>query len=482
MNQNNPILSATHPFLLIHEAARVAPNEVGLVVDGKQYSYSEASVAIFSMAEFLRSRGITSGDLVAIDLPMDLDFFAKHALFLLGATSCSLFGFLKVPEGLDANWLVTITGKHPLTEQTVLFEIGGVALKPELKITDFDLGFVEADRPALLIYTSGTTGSNKAVVITDSQLVGRVGPYRQPDSGDLVRVCLIFNSGIGLFTQLEQLTRLKPVVFASNNPEGILAVLEKVKVTGLVASPAQLVSLVEIPGIDRFLSQIEEFLVSGSLVTDQQLTVLENAAPKAQIRTLFGANETGVVSTSIRKPHTKPGLVGPPAYGAEIEIVNESGASVSVGEIGIVRTKTSYMATYYHNDMIESARSFRDGWFYPGDLGYLDEEGNLHLAGRTSDVINAGGVKIRPHDVESKVLTLDGISDCAGVEVMGPSGISAFGLAVVGEENIDLVRLEKLLKSYFPFGSPSVYTQIDQLPRNQNGKIDKAVLKAMLES
>jgi acyl-coenzyme A synthetase/AMP-(fatty) acid ligase len=115
-------------------------------------------------------------------------------------------------------------------------------------------------------------------------------------------------------------------------------------------------------------------------------------------------------------------------------------------------------------------------------LGYLDEEGNLHLAGRTSDVINAGGVKISPHYVESKVLTLDGISDCAGVEIMGPSGISAFGLAVVGEENIDLVRLEKLLKSYFPFGSPSVYKQVAQLPRNQNGKTDKAVLKAMLES
>jgi acyl-coenzyme A synthetase/AMP-(fatty) acid ligase len=139
------------------------------------------------------------------------------------------------------------------------------------------------------------------------------------------------------------------------------------------------------------------------------------------------------------------------------------------------------MASYYHNDMMESARSFRDGWFYSGDLGYLDPQGNLHLAGRTSAVINAGGVKINPHDVEQKVMTLDGISACAGVEVAGPSGVNVFGLAVVGVGEVDLVRLEKLVKSYFPFGHPTVYKQVEELPRNQNGKTDKAALKTMFE-
>lgn len=482
MKTNTPRISATHPLLLIHEAARVAPGELGLVVDAKQYSYLEASVAIFSMADFLRSRGVSRGDLVAIDLPMDLDLLAKHALFLLGATSCSLFGFIKVPEGLDPTWLVTVPGKHPLSEQTLFFEIGGVPLKPEMSIEDFDLGFVLAERPAMLIFTSGTTGSNKAVVITDSQLEGRVRAYGQPEENLKIRASLIYNSGVGLFTQLEQLTHLKPIVFASSDSASMLAVMNQVRVSALVASPVQLVALLKIPEIATHLGEVEEFVVSGSLVSSHQLEALRTAVPKATIRTFYGANETGAVAECVRDSLDSSGLVGKPVSEAQIEIISDDGGLVSAGEIGVVRTKTPYMASYYYNEMMESAKAFRAGWFYPGDMGFLDHEGQLHLAGRASYVINAGGVKINPHNIETKVLSLDGITECAGVEIIGPAGISAFALAVVGKETIDLVRLEKLIKSYFPFGYPSVYKQVAALPRNQNGKIDKAALREMLES
>jgi len=480
-NVSSDQISASHPLLLIHEAARIAPNELGIVIQAKSYSYFEASVAIFSMADFLRAQGITRGDLVAIDLPMEFDLIAKHALFLLGATSCSLFGFLKVPEGLDANWLVTFPDKHPVSEKTLVLEPSSVDLRAKLGVKDFDLSFVEPDRPALLVYTSGTTGSNKAVVITDSQLAGRVLSYRRAVGRKTVIACLVYNSGVGLFTQLEQLSRLKPMVFTSTTPSGIVAALKQVQVSGIVASPAQLVSLIEIPGVAAHLSQLEQWMITGSVVSTYHLEQLLTAAPNSKILILFGANETGAIALTFRDASSGPGFVGHALPEAEIEVVDEAGDLLPAGELGVVRAKTEYMASYYHNDMMESARSFRDGWFYSGDLGYLDPEGNLHLAGRTSDVINAGGVKINPNDVEQKVMTLDGISACAGVEVAGPSGVNVFGLAVVGAGEIDLVRLEKLVKSYFPFGHPTVYKQFQELPRNQNGKTDKAALKKMFE-
>lgn len=482
MNETNPRMTASHPLLLIHEGARVAPNDLGLVVDTKHYSFLEASVAIYSMANFLRARGVSRGDLVAIDLPMDFDFLAKHALFLLGATSCSLFGFLKVPEGLDPTWLVSVPGKHSHSEKTLVVEPGSIALNQNLSVADFDLSFVRADRPALLIYTSGTTGSGKAVVITDGQLEGRVQSYQQERSPQASRLGLVYNSGVGMFTQLEQLSRLKPILFASNRLDSILAVLEKAPVSGFVASPIQLMALLSYSEIADQISASEEFVITGSLVLPSQFEKLQTAAPKAKIRIFFGANETGAVTMFIRTASSPAALVGTPVPGAEIEVVDEAGIVVADGEIGIVRTKTTYMSSYYYNDIYETAKSFMSGWFYPGDMGYLDQEGNLHLAGRASDVINAGGVKINPHAIETKVLTLDGIFDCAGVEVPGPNGVSAFGLAVVSEVEVDLARLEKLLKSYFPFSPPTVYKQISELPRNQNGKIDKAFLQSMFQS
>jgi acyl-coenzyme A synthetase/AMP-(fatty) acid ligase len=187
------------------------------------------------------------------------------------------------------------------------------------------------------------------------------------------------------------------------------------------------------------------------------------------------------VAEGTRDKTSESGLVGPPVSGAEIQIVDEQGERVPSGETGIVRARTPYMASEYHNDIIETAKAFRQGWFYPGDLGYLDDRGSLHLSGRTSDVINAGGVKINPRQVEERVLSLEGISECAGVEVMGPSGVSEFGLAVVGPEGIDLTRLEKLLIGYFPFSYPTVYKQLEELPRNRNGKADLSAIKSRFE-
>jgi acyl-coenzyme A synthetase/AMP-(fatty) acid ligase len=458
----------------------LSPNELALVVDDKRYTYLEASTAILALGTYLRNQGVSEGDLVALDLPIDIDFLAKHALFLLGATSCSLFGFPNVPAGLDADWLVTLSKGHPEKQRTIVIEPGALQLSLPLKIEDFVSTAFQESHPLMLIYTSGTTGAFKAVPITSTQAAGRVRSYRG-SVAPLLRVSLIYNSGVGLFVQLEQLSRLKPAVFASNTEPGIRSALEAGPLDSFVASPRQLFGLLQISSLGPQIRATKEFGVTGSLVTAQQIALLQAAAPGAAIRVFYGANETGVVAESTEGGLDESDLVGLPAPGAEIQIVDEQGQPVCAGEIGVVRTKTPYMASEYHNEIIETAKAFRQGWFYPGDLGYLDDRGSLHLSGRTSEVINAGGVKINPRQVEERVLSLEGISDCAGVEVMGPSGVSAFGLAVVGPENIDLVRLERLLKSYFPFSYPTVYRQLDEVPKNRNGKADLSAIKARFE-
>jgi acyl-coenzyme A synthetase/AMP-(fatty) acid ligase len=476
--QGGDHLKQLHPLLVIHEAAKLAPNELALVVDTKRYTYLEASAAILALATHLINQGVSEGDLVAIDLPMDMDFRAKHALFLVGAASCSLFGFAKVPDGLDADWLVTVSKKHPEEEKTIVLAPGSIHLSLSLGIDDFVSGAVKDSEQLMLIYTSGTTGAFKAVPITSEQFEGRVRSYRG-SVVPLTRLSLIYNSGVGLFLQLEQLSRLKPAMFASNSEEGIRGALDAGHVESLFASPRQLLGLLEISSLGPRIRAIREFGVTGNLVTGQQIALLRSAAPQASMKVLYGANETGAVAENTEQGFYEPDLVGLPLPGAEIQVVDEQGELVRTGEIGIVRTKTPYMASEYHNEIIETAKAFRHGWFYPGDLGYLDERGSLHLSGRASDVINAGGVKINPRQVEERVLSLEGISDCAGVEVMGPSGVSAFGLAVVSPESIDLARLEKLLRSYFPFSHPTIYRQLDELPKNRNGKTDKLAIKAL---
>jgi acyl-coenzyme A synthetase/AMP-(fatty) acid ligase len=139
------------------------------------------------------------------------------------------------------------------------------------------------------------------------------------------------------------------------------------------------------------------------------------------------------------------------------------------------------MAREYFNDVNQTARSFVGDWFVSGDLGLIDLDDNLVLLGRSTDLVNAGGLKINPVFVETKLRTLEGVMDCAGIEVSSVKGITEFAVAVVGQEQLDLVRLSNLLKSYFPRTHPTVYAQIEAIPRNQNGKVDRSKLRSWFE-
>lgn len=470
-----------HPLLFVHEAAKIAPNKLSLAVGSRSYTFQEASNAILSLAEYLRSSGVSRGQVVAIDFPPDIDFLAKHALFLIGAASCSVFGFQQVPGGLEYDWLVSVPGKHTESSNTLILPEGSVSPTSALKLDDFDLDSLADDQTVLLILTSGTTGSFKPVALTNKQISARVSAYQGQLNLHLSRLSLIYNSGVGLFVQLAQFTKLEAALFADGGSDAVMKIIEIHKPRTLVLSPLQLSALLDHPRASNYLCYIEEFVITGAHVSPRLIARVSLVSPGSSVRVSYGSNETGIVAQYVRGSSDNFELVGPPVPGAEIEIVDAKGEVVRAGEIGIVRTKTLYMASQYHNEIIETAKAFRQGWFYPGDLGFLDDQGYLHLSGRDSDVINAGGVKINPRQLEERVLSLEGISDCAGVEVIDPSGVSAFGLAVVGSENIDLMRLEKLLKSYFPFSYPTVYRQLDELPKNRNGKADISAIKASFE-
>ena len=299
---------------------------------------------------------------------------------------------------------------------------------------------------------------------------------------ELNYLSIINYSRLTLGVSLFQVLRSRPVVFTRAIGQETHLAANAGSIQVLVGSPIQtLGALKYLRESNLSIPSLTHIMLTGGQAGSDLLKYIKQEFPEIKVFIWYGSNEAGrLAAMEVTDSHTQ-NQVGYALKHVEMEILNESGELLPVDEVGIVRVRNPYMATEYHNDMIQSATSFRNGWFYSGDLGFMNSDGILCLAGRETEVINAGGKKILPGKIEEKVLSLSGIDECAGFEITALSGITEFALAVVGKENIDTVKLDRLLRSYFPHEHPTVFGQIEKLPVNANGKIDRLALRAEFE-
>ena len=132
----------------------------------------------------------------------------------------------------------------------------------------------------------------------------------------------------------------------------------------------------------------------------------------------------------------------------------------------------------YLNDPIATAEQFRDGWFYPGDLGAVTADGLLILSGRASEVINAGGVKVAPSVIEQALDERREVAEAAAFGAPDADGIVRIWAAVVANEPLDLAALAAHLKGRLGESAPRLF-QVSSLPRTGNGKVLRGVLADM---
>ncbi len=166
--------------------------------------------------------------------------------------------------------------------------------------------------------------------------------------------------------------------------------------------------------------------------------------------------------------------------GSRIEIVDEENRPLPPGTEGIVRVASEFGIDRYIDDPIESAKVFRGGWFYPGDLGSLTADNLLIISGRQNDVLNAGGGKMAAEKVEAALLAFKGVKEAAAFMVTSTLGVDEVWAAIVCSEKIDPENLRAHCRPRMPtVFVPSRIVTVESLPVNAMGKIDRPRLKAM---
>ena len=192
----------------------------------------------------------------------------------------------------------------------------------------------------------------------------------------------------------------------------------------------------------------------------------------------YASTEGGGIT--VLAPNERPGhqtSVGRPAFRVEIQVVNSDHQPVASGEVGKIRYRGPGVANGFFRDEDPNSESFREGWFYPGDLGELDDEGFLSLRGRSKDMIIRGGANIYPVEVEQTISQIKGVSDVAVVGVPDKEMGEEIVAVLVADHGItEKLILENCSDRLASYKVPRRIKFVNELPRNSSGKILKSTI------
>lgn len=451
------------------------PSErVAAVVDGKDVSYGELCADILKAAAYLRAKSIGPGTTVAIHFgPFwqsdDYASWVAHlAAIRIGATHASVPDARFLSDLLELTKVDAVIGKLP---ESFAGEPGPTVIGLDLTALPAAEESADDEQQAVrLNLTSGTTGKPKLIRWDAAMIAARVEQLFDLE---------LFNSDTCLDSYLLPRTTAGfryPVAAWWAGGSVLLSAgprydeLDRaIRSTLCICSPFQLQRL-RLRNVRWPRREARTIVALGARIVPRLRDwVLGNLAAKIIIS--YGSTETGNVAhgdASIADRH--PGSVGWIRNGAEVQIVGTDGQPLPAGKAGTLRIRTKLMA-YADGDAVADG----DGWFEPGDIGVMFDDGLLAIAGRVTDVLNIGGVKISAADIESKLIGLDGVED-ATAAVVPMAGGDTLWIAIVPKPGVSPMDAAEHIKPMLSRGMPFRVVSVSAIPRNSMGKVNRRLL------
>jgi acyl-CoA synthetase (AMP-forming)/AMP-acid ligase II len=396
--------------------ARFRPDATALVFEDERLDWRGFAARVARCANMLRALGVGKGDKVATLLGNCRELVELYwAVPAIGAVLVPLSPLLTAAgvAGLarDADAKCVVSRKSMLA-----------ALEPvrnELKVVLVDADYAEltarsperftaaevsdAD-PYNIMYTSGTTGVPKGIVhsrFTRAMYALLLGPaWRMtPESRVLHTGAIVFN---GAFVTMMPSFYLGAtyVLQRQFDADAMLDTIERERITHVMVVPSQIIALLGSPRFDPTrLASLEMILSLGAPLLNEYKERLNRALPK-RFYELYGLTEGFITILDREDAVRKAGSVGVPHGFEAMRIVGADGRDCAPGEIGEIAGRGPFLMSGYYKRPDLTAQAVREGWLYSGDMGYVDEEGYLYLVDRKKDMIDSGGVKVYPKDVE----------------------------------------------------------------------------------
>lgn len=500
----------------LESSAQHYPDKVALVCDKQRLTYREIDTAANQFAHALHDAGVQRGDRVTIQLENSAElvvaifgtlkaggvFMVIHAGTKpdkLAALLADALPSAMVTDSAHARDAIDVISSAPslrcvvwadnkplpLTNQSCSLSWGQLSIyspeRPACNTIDVDL--------ATLIYTSGSTGQPKGVMSTHFSMIAAatsINTYLENTAGDVILDVLPLAFDYGLYQILLAFQVGARVVLEKGFafPAHTMALVEREQVTGLPGVPTLFALLLKYPNLlQREYPSLRYITNTAAALPTSHILDLRAAFPKVRIFSMYGLTECKRVSyLPPQELERRPASVGIAIPNTEVYIVGEDGQRLPPGQIGELVVRGSHVMRGYWRAPELTAQRYHPGplpgetVLYTGDLFKIDEEGFLYFVARKDDIIKSRGEKVSPREIENTVCQMEGVAEAVVIGV--PDPVLGQAVCLVVSPRSGAIVTERDLRAYCArtltdFMLPKYVNIVTELPRTENGKIDK---------
>jgi len=493
---------------LLEENAQKSPDKPALIFKEKEITFKQLKEDVFKLANLLLKLGLKQKEKIAIYLPNCPEYaYSYLAAWVLGLTVVPLDFMLTEEEvsyllnHAEVTLLIAQSKTNcslenikkrcsSLKEVILASKVEGfLDVKEELRTSFSDLPGFKVDEKdyAIIFYTSGTTGAPKGVLVNYLQLSAppKALEYCVDLNKDDICLCAVPFSHLGGLVYLQSMLwfglivvlmeRFAPLEFLKNIP--------KYKITSFWIVPSMYYAFLQLKEFEELdLSSLRWIVTFGASSSPDALRRFHRFCPQAHLLNGWGLTETNAPTTVIKMGSNKIESVGKPPPWIEVKIVDEKGKEVPQGQIGEIVVKGWVVSDGYYKNPQATQQAFKNSYFYTGDIGRFDEEGDLYIVGRKKEMLKVGGEIVFETEVEAAILKHPDILEAAVIGVadklrgeVPKAYVVLRPAAKISEEDLRQFCRKHLAH----FKIPHYFEFVSELPKNRTGKVDKKTLREL---
>ncbi|NQT24763.1 AMP-binding protein [candidate division KSB1 bacterium] len=503
---------------ILEMSAQKYPDSKAVYNDEKWMTYREIDSLSNKVCNTLIEGGIKRGDRVALLYENSFDYvIGYYAILKAGAITVALntasnkekliyyindsgakgiisnqrFSKILLPALSQSPHLnLCIINQEDLSEYQEIGHCHSICLKdiyrngnhshPNVRSIDMDV--------ASIVYTSGSTGKPKGVTLTHLNILSNtrsIVDYLKLTSKDRIMVVLPFYYIYGKSLLNTHFYTGGSVVIENRfaYPQVVLDTLKNTQATGFAGVPSTFIILLNKTTIREYQFNHLRYITQagGSMAVSVQKEVDKVLSP-AKLVVMYGATEASARLSYLDPEmlHKKWGSIGKAIPNVDLFVANERGEKAGPEEIGEIVARGSNIMAGYWNDPVETDKVLKNGCYFTGDLGKTDEEGFLYVVGRKKDIIKVAGERVSAKEIEECILEMNQVHETAVIGIPDDIVGEAIKAFIVPRKNATFTEedYKKYLKKKLPsYMQPKTIVLLDDLPKNDSGKILKEKLK-----